>query len=107
MFVPIKYCVCRGEKFRTEFLHLGEVCSIVSESVRVMALTATATTASCQFIIKSLCMQSTEIISVSPNRDNIIQRASEADSQSCSIEISDIYMYVYVRQNISPALLIT
>ncbi len=39
----------------------------------------------------------------------IIQRASEADYQSCSIEISDIYiyMYVYVRQNISPALLIT
>ncbi len=40
----------------------------------------------------------------------IIQRASEAseaDYQSCSIEISDIYKYVYVRQNISPALLIT
>ncbi len=37
----------------------------------------------------------------------LIQRASEADYQSCSIEISDIYKYVYVRQNISPALLIT
>ncbi len=44
----------------------------------------------------------------------IIQRASEAseaDSQSCSIEISDIYIYicryVCVRQKISPALLIT
>ncbi len=46
----------------------------------------------------------------------VIQRASEAseaDSQSCSIEISDIYIYIYicryvcVRQKISPALLIT
>ncbi len=42
----------------------------------------------------------------------MIQRASEAseaDYQSCSIEISDIYIcrYVYVRQKISPALLIT
>ncbi len=44
----------------------------------------------------------------------VIQRASEAseaDSQSCSIEISDIYIYicryVCVRQKISPALLIT
>ncbi len=36
-----------------------------------------------------------------------VSEASEADSQSCSIEISDIYKYVYVRQNISPALLIT
>ncbi len=39
-----------------------------------------------------------------------IQRASEAseaDYQSCSIEISDIYMYVYVRQKFSPGLLIT
>ncbi len=41
---------------------------------------------------------------------SFIQRASEAseaDSQSCSIEISDIYRYVCVRQKISPALLIT
>ncbi len=44
----------------------------------------------------------------------LIQRASEAseaDYQSCSIEISDIYIYicryVCVRQKISPALLIT
>ncbi len=42
----------------------------------------------------------------------IIQRASEAseaDYQSCSIEISDILYirYVCVRQKISPALLIT
>ncbi len=41
-----------------------------------------------------------------------IQRASEAseaDSQSCSIEISDIYIYIgmYAYVKISPALLIT
>ncbi len=48
------------------------------------------------------------------NRVYVIQRASEAseaDYQSCSIEISDIYIYicryVCVRQKISPALLIT
>lgn len=66
------FCFYRGEKFRTEFLCLDEVRSIVPESVRVMALTATATKTTRQFIIKSLCMQSPEIISISPDKDNII-----------------------------------
>ncbi len=40
-----------GEKFRTEFSHLNEVQNIIPETVRVMALTATATTSTRKFII--------------------------------------------------------
>ena len=63
---------CRGENFRREFLSLDEVRSIVPETVRVMALTATATKSTRLFIIKSLCMQSPEIVSVSPDKENVI-----------------------------------
>lgn len=62
----------RGEKFRTEFSHLNEVRSIVPDTVRVMALTATATKTTRNFIIKSLSMQEPEIVYVPPDKDNIL-----------------------------------
>ena len=34
--------LCRGENFRKEFANLGEVRSLIPETVRIMALTATA-----------------------------------------------------------------
>ena len=55
-----------------EFLHLGEMPSIFSETVRVMALTATATITTQKFIIRSLSMQSPEVIYIPPIKDNII-----------------------------------
>ncbi len=55
-----------------------------------MALTATATTASRQFIIKSLCMQSPEIISVSPNRDNIIYSVPEKPKDGAEVYFKNI-----------------
>ncbi len=73
--------MCRGEKFRTEFLHLGEVRSIVSESVRVMALTATA---SRQFIIKSLCMLGITY------RDNIIYSVLEKPKERAEVYFKNI-----------------
>ncbi len=63
---------CRGEKFRTEFSHLDEIRSIIPDTVRVMALTATATKSTRKFIINSLSMQMPEIVYIPPARDNII-----------------------------------
>ena len=66
------FFIIRGEKFRTEFLHLGEeMRSIILETVRVMAIT-TATTTAQKFIIRSLSMQPPEVIYIPPIKDNIL-----------------------------------
>ena len=62
---------CRGESFREEFGHLGDVRSLIPESVRIMALTATATKTTRQAIIKVLGMVKPAVVSVSPNKENI------------------------------------
>ena len=64
--------MCRGEQFRREFSHLGEIRSIIPECVRVMALTATATKTTRKFIIDSLSMQLPGIIYIPPVKNNII-----------------------------------
>ena len=51
---------------------MDEIRSIIPETVRVMALTATATLTTRKFIIKSLIMQKPDIIYVSPARYNIL-----------------------------------
>ena len=40
-----------------ELSHIGEMRSLVPPSVNMMALTATATTATCQKIVRALCMK--------------------------------------------------
>ncbi len=47
------YFLIGGEKFRTEYSHLNEIRSLISETVKVMALTATATKITRNFIIKA------------------------------------------------------
>ena len=61
----------RGNDFRTEFTHLGEIRSIIPEDVHVMALTATATLSTQKFVIQSLSMQDPAIIYIPPVRNNI------------------------------------
>ena len=61
----------RGNFFRTEFSHLGEIRSLLSSSVHVMALTATATKTSRRAICRVLGMQAPLIISESLNKPNI------------------------------------
>ena len=61
----------RGESFRTEFSHLGEIRSIVPEGVRLMALTATATLSTRKYIIKNLSMQNPVVVYMTPAKDNI------------------------------------
>ena len=65
------YLYFRGESFRKEFTHLSELRSILSESVHLMALTATTTTATRKFVIENLCVQKPAIVHVPPAKDNI------------------------------------
>lgn len=78
---PVYYCswsefiqlshACRGETFRKTLLRIGEVRSLVPESVCVMALTATATKSLKLDVIRILGMRNPAVISASPSRDNI------------------------------------
>ena len=57
----------RGETFRKEFLSIGEVRSLVPDTVRMMALTATATRSTRQQICKRLGMVKPYLVIESPN----------------------------------------
>ena len=61
----------RGDTFRHEFTHLGEVNSLLPEAVHTMALTATATRASRRSICRTLGMKQVVVIAESPNKTNI------------------------------------
>ena len=62
---------CRGENFRKHYSHLGELRSIIPEAVHAMALTATATKATRHKIIKTLCMSSTKLVRICPDKGKI------------------------------------
>ena len=63
--------VCRGETFRKEFLAIGEARSLVPSHVNMMALTATATRATRTEVCELLGMIQPQLVSQSPNRENI------------------------------------
>ena len=65
------YCNCRGETFRRGFSQLGELRSLVSEGVNVMALTATATRQTRKSIFSTLHMLKPKIVYLRPIKDNI------------------------------------
>ena len=62
----------RGSSFCPEFSELGKVHSIIPESVKVMALTATATKTTRASIIKLLDMHTPTVVSVHPGKNNIM-----------------------------------
>lgn len=62
---------CRGDTFRREFSNLGEVRSLLSQDVNVMALTATATKTSRKEICRVLGMRWSVVVAESPNKSNI------------------------------------
>ena len=74
----------RGDTFRPEFSRLGEVRSVIPESVHVIALTATATNTTRAAIIKTLDMQRPAVVSIYPGKDNIVYYVAEM----CSISVS-------------------
>ena len=60
-----------GGNFREEFSNIGEARSIIPRYINVMALTATATKATREFVQQSLCMTNCSVIQKLPNRLNI------------------------------------
>lgn len=62
---------CRGEEFRKEYSRLGEIRSILSQDVNVMALTATATKSLREDVMKLLGMKSAVVVAVNPDKANI------------------------------------
>jgi len=73
-------CVCvdrrnyisyRGDDFRKEFSHLGEMRSVLPTAVNILALTATATRTMRRDILKTLGMTDPLVITASPDKPNV------------------------------------
>ena len=71
MTVLFFHLTFRGETFRTAFSQVGEVCSLIPETVCVMALTATATVETRKAVCRKLGMVNPMIVCEVPNRPNI------------------------------------
>ena len=74
------FCAYRGETFRKAFSKIGEVRSLLSPEVNVMALTATATKSTRNHVCKSLGMRNPVIVSHSPNKVNIRYSVAKIES---------------------------
>ena len=61
----------RGDDFRRAFSQLGELRSIVSKDVNILALTATTTPESFKIISDRLCLNEPVIIGIPPSPLNI------------------------------------
>ena len=57
--------------FRSCYGRLAELCALMSRKVLIVALTATATSDTMQFIIENLCMYNLKIFIATPERTNI------------------------------------
>ncbi len=60
-----------GDKFRRVFGEIGDLRSLISGNVQVMALTATATEETLSIVTKKLSMRKPTLIALSPFRVNI------------------------------------
>ena len=84
-----KECSCSfihisGETFREDFRRLGELRSIFPSTIKVMAVTATATSSTRKDIIKTLCMVDEKLIYLPPTKTKNICYfvATKPDKQS-------------------------
>ncbi len=73
---------CRGDSFRREYANIGELCSLLP-SVKMIALTATATSSTRKAICQSLGMKAPVIVSQSPNKLNIFYKVN---TEICEVE---------------------
>ena len=60
-----------GSKFRTTFSEIGALRSLIPSQVKILALTATATTKTFSIVSKTLSMQAPNLITLPPQRGNI------------------------------------
>lgn len=72
-----------GDEFRTTFSKIGSVRSLMPIEVKVMALTATATCETLNVVIQRLSMENPTLISMPPNRDNIVYRVDSKTDIDC------------------------
>lgn len=95
-YIVICFCLLnlshRGDTFRRAFSRLSEVRSIIPNSVKLMALTATATRSTRSSICQILGMSEPSIIAVTPNRSNIcysVAKKSEGDIEQIFTLLAD------------------
>ena len=60
-----------GDEFRTAFSEIGNLRSIIPNTVNVLALTVTATTEMYYTVSERLSMDNRILVSMPPNKDNI------------------------------------
>ena len=70
----------RGDFFRREFSHLGEVQSLIPYHVRMMAMTATATAATRRRITTILGMEDPAVIASSPDKTSMCYWVKEGET---------------------------
>lgn len=63
-----------GDQFRKSFSMIGELRSLVPTPVKILAVTATATTETFHVVTQRLSMDNPTIIALPPHRDNIMDR---------------------------------
>ena len=78
--------IFRGEDFRKEFSYIGEVRSILPNSVKLMALTATATKTLRDAVINTLGMVNPIIVSESPDKPNLVLSVHQYESMEESFK---------------------
>ena len=61
-----------GDQFRQTFALIGDLRSLIPSNVKLLALTATATIETYQCVVKRLSMDNPVLVSISPERSNII-----------------------------------
>ena len=66
------YIACRGESFRSVMLRMGEVRSLIPRDVRMVALTATATSKLRTQVTATLGMIDELVVTLSPCKPNIM-----------------------------------
>lgn len=70
----------RGDEFRQEFRHLGEVRSLIPQHVHTMALTATATKSLRKCVCTTLGMHDPYLVTVSPDKTNLVFQVQSFES---------------------------
>ena len=70
------FCL-RGDDFRIAFAHLGELRSVLPSSVKVLALTATATEETFKANVDRLSLKDPTIVALPPERPNIFYSVHE------------------------------
>lgn len=76
----------RGDNFRKEVSHIGELRSVLPKHVRMMALTATATKTLHDAVVKTLGMDNLVVVSESPDKPNIVFSVLEFQSMETTFE---------------------